>query len=571
MIDGDGSGHYSWLPSIFIYKTLDFSEVFESEKLRKGLDYQGHNYHDLNGTIVNKFPPGTAILIMPFFIIALIISSLTGLPVDGYNIIFQYSVGIAALFWAIIGLVFAYRLLLTYKISHKNSLLIVMASFFGTNLFAYTFLMPAFSHVYSFSLISILLYFTRVYFLSNKLSSLIVSSFVLGLIFTVRPVNILIVLFLPFLASTPSGFLDSVRHKFKEFKIVYTIFAFAIVLLPYFIINYIQTEALYYDAYTNEGFYWTDPQIVNFLFSFRKGWFIYTPFLLLIFPSLWAIFRKNKYEFLWFFLFIVVLIYVFSSWWNWFYGDSFGMRPMIDFTSIYILVIALYYCRLRDIIKSITLIFIVLTIALNIIQTYQYTKGIIHPDSMNREAYFHVFLKTDSKYSGSISGGPEYYFGQLNDQAFYSEFNDFEQDNSNWAKLWNAETKEVYSGSKSVRLSSERLFSPSLVWEIPDSLLDKQNLYVKIETMLFEPQLNSGKNALFIMDIQNLQGKTIFYKRAKLKQIPSETTHKWIMVSTGFQIPLLSEEHYLVKIYVWNLHKTNFLIDDLKVKFYEYN
>lgn len=571
LIDGDGSGHYSWLPSIFILKTLDFKDVFESEKLRKGPSYQGHNYHDVNGIIVNKFPPGTAILIMPFFIIALLLSHLFGMPVDGYSLIFQYSVGIAALFWAIVGLLFSYRLLLTYKIKHQSILLIVVAAFFGTNLLAYTFLMPAFSHVYSFALISILLYFTRIYFLKNTIKSLVISSLTLGIIFTVRPVNILILLFLPFLASNSKCFADSLKSKFRNFRLIYAIMAFIITLSPYFIINYLQTGSIYYDAYSNEGFYWTHPQVLNFLFSFRKGWFIYTPFMLLIFPALWSIFKKNKFEFYWFVIFITVLIYVFSSWWNWFYGDSFGMRPMVDFTSVFILLITLFYSSLNGIIKRITLTFIILIISLNNLQSYQYAKGIIHPDSMSKEAYSYVFLKTDSKYSDSISGGPESYFGKLSDVAFYSEINDFEKDYPNWAKLWNAETKEVYSGNKSVRLSSEKIYSPSFSWIIPDSLINKRNIYLKIESKLFEHEKNSAKNALFIVDIQNSHGKTIFYKRAKLKQIPSELTNKWVRISTGFQIPHLSEDHHLIKIYIWNLRKTNFLLDDLKVDFYEYN
>lgn len=571
LIDGDGSGHYSWLPSIFIYKTLDFKDVFESEKLRKGLSYQGHNYHDVNGITVNKFPPGTALLIMPFFIIALIISKLSGIPVDGYSFIFQYSVGIAAVFWAIMGLVFLYRLLLTYKIKPKTSLLLVSVSFFGTNLFAYTYLMPAFSHVYSFALISLLLFYTRTYFQKNTISSLIISSIILGLIITVRPVNILIILFIPFLASSSKCFTNSVIYKFKDFKIVYAVGAFILAISPYFIINYLQSGVLFYDAYTNEGFYWADPEIVNFLFSFRKGWFIYTPLLLLIFPSMYALYKKNKFELLWFLIFIIVLVYVFSSWWNWFYGDSFGMRPMVDFTSVFILLISLYYSNLKGIIKSVTLIFIILAISLNIIQSYQYTKGIIHPDSMDKEAYSYVFLRTDAKYSGSISGGAEYYYGKLTTIPFYEELNDFEEDYNNWAKLWTFESTEVYSGNKSVSMTLKKNFSPALNWKIHDSLINRQNLYVKIETMYFEPQKNSAKNALFIIDIQNEQGKTVFYKGAKLKHIPNNITEEWIRASTGFKIPHLDEEHYRIKIYVWNVQKTNFLVDDLKVGFYEYN
>lgn len=570
LIDGDGSGHYSWLPSIFIYKTLDFKDVFESEKLRKSADYQGHNYHEINGTTINKFPPGTALLIAPFFLLAFLISLILGHSPDGYSLIFQYSVGIAAVFWAFIGLLFLLKLLSTYKINGKLALLIVIATFAGTNLFTYTILTPAFSHVYSFAIISALIYYTRVYFLKRQFYTLIISATLLGLVFLIRPINILIVLFLPFLASNPKTLGLGIRNIFKNLNIVLTIGAASIFVIPYFLINYLQTGQLLFDTYTNEGFYWNDPQILNFLFSFRKGWFVYTPLFLLIFPAIYFNFKRNKYEVYWFLFFSFVLIYIFSSWWNWFYGDSFGMRPMVDFTAVYILFITLYINSLKDRIKSISLIFILMIIGLNLIQSFQYGKGIIHPDSMNREAYFHVFLRTDSKFEGSISGGPEYYFGTMNEKPFNEEFNDFEKDYGNWAKLWNPETANKYSGSKSVHLNKSNVYSPSLSWVIPDSLIERRNLYVKIESQIFEMEKNAAKNALFIMDIQDSLGKTVFYKRAKLKQVPNSTTKEWTEASTGFKLPHLNKQHHLVKIYIWNVKKGDFLVDDLKIGFYEY-
>ncbi len=105
---------------------------------------------------------------------------------------------------------------------------------------------------------------------------------------------------------------------------------------------------------------------------------------------------------------------------------------------------------------------------------------------------------------------------------------------------------------------------------IPDSLINKRNIYVKIETMVFEPTLNAAKNALFIMDIQDKKGKTIFYKGANLKQVPDNKTNKWVEMSTGIKLPHLNDKHYLVKIYVWNPEESEFIIDDLGIEFYEY-
>ncbi len=88
--------------------------------------------------------------------------------------------------------------------------------------------------------------------------------------------------------------------------------------------------------------------------------------------------------------------------------------------------------------------------------------------------------------------------------------------------------------------------------------------------MVFETSANAAKNAFFIMDIQNKEGKTVFYKGVNLKQIPNNKTDKWIKMSTGFKIPHLIDNYYLVKIYVWNNGNSSFVIDDIGIEFYDY-
>ncbi|NOY50522.1 MAG: hypothetical protein GXO88_08175 [Chlorobi bacterium] len=569
-VDGDGSGYYAWLPTLFMYKTLDFTDVFNAGKIRKGKDYQGHNYHRVNGLLINKFPPGTAFLMMPFFLIALFISFIFGLPIDAYEPIFQYSAGIAAVFWCWTGLIFLYKTLKTYNLSEKERIMLVLASIFATNLFAYTFLMPAFSHVYSFAAISIVIYSVRKYFLEQGTKYLIIGALSLGFVFMIRPVNLLILVFLPFLADDINNFGTMVLHKLKSMKFIYAILFFFIGIFPYLLINYNQTGSFIYFPYKNEGFYWSRPEIFDFLFSFRKGWFVYTPFYLLLFPSVIFLYIKNKFRFLWFISFFFVLIYVFSSWWNWFYGDSFGMRPMLDHTTAFILVIALFYSGLRKYTKRAVVVFVILAGMLNVVQTYQYAKGIIHPDSMNKEAYLKVFLKTSEKYSGIISGGPEYYYGKLKSGPFYHEKYDFESRLTSLSKLRKTDTAIVYSGRNSIKLDNHNIYSPSLNWILPDSLEGRRNLYVKISSMVYEKQKNSAAKALFIMDIQDKEGNTVFYKKARLKQMPDNKFGLWEIRGTGFKLPYLTKNHYLLKIYIWNKEKSVFYLDDLNIEFYEY-
>jgi hypothetical protein len=246
------------------------------------------------------------------------------------------------------------------------------------------------------------------------------------------------------------------------------------------------------------------------------------------------------------------------------------MRPMLDHTTAFVLIIALFYSRLRQYSKRLVIIFVFLSGMLNIVQTYQYAKGIIHPDSMNKEAYLKVFLKTSGKYSGFISGGPEYYYGKLKSKPFYHEKYDFESRLTSRSNQQKTDSAFVYSGKSSIKLDKHNIYSPSLNWILPDSLEGRKNLYVKISAMVLEKQKNSAAKALFIMDIQDKEGNTIFYKKARLKQMPDDKSAMWESRGTGFKLPYLTENHYLLKIYIWNKEKSVFYMDDLNIEFYEY-
>ena len=88
---------------------------------------------------------------------------------------------------------------------------------------------------------------------------------------------------------------------------------------------------------------------------------------------------------------LVVHMYITFSWWCWWYGGTFGQRPMIE---IYPL-LTLPLCAVIDRIWTTTTAVRVVSIGigaclvlLNIFQTYQYELGLIHYDAMSRELYF---------------------------------------------------------------------------------------------------------------------------------------------------------------------------------------
>jgi len=572
-IDGDGRGHYAYLTSLLIYHSVDFDDVFRFEKQNRPPDFMGHYYHEIDDTLINKYTAGTALLQLPFFLLGFLLSFIFGFPQDGYNVIFQYCVALSTLFWVGIGLIYFVKLLGTYNIKQKYAWLMAIVGLFGTNLFYYTFIQPSFSHAYSFSLITIFLYFSRMVFIDYKKRYVLLASFLLGLIVLVRPINIIVIASLPFIAETSQNFFDAIKRKVSNHDYFPAVLIFLLAISPQLIINYLQTGNIIIYGYKNEGFYFSDPQIINFLFSYKKGWLIYSPLFLLLLPAIIYLWRhRSKYVSITFLLFLVVQVYIFSSWWNWYYGDSFGMRPMVDYYGLFLLAIALLLYNIKiQWIKVVMAFFVFLVVLLNVVQSYQYAVGIIHPDSMSKNGYWYVFLKTDRKYKQAIAGGDETYYGKLNEKPFFTTHNQIENFDEGWTIPQNFNNKVASSDSLSVTQNYNSNYSPSFKIYISDTLTGYNNIYVRFKTSYYEMEQNTAKNAVFVVDISDAVGNAVFYKTFPIKQLPDNLVNMWQIGSIGFKLPEITQNMSYIKFYVWNVKKQTYLLDDLSLELYTYD
>jgi len=101
-------------------------------------------------------------------------------------------------------------------------------------------------------------------------------------------------------------------------------------------------------------------------------------------------------------LFFLLITYLFSSWHSWDYGASYGSRVYIDYYSIFFILFAILLNESSAVLKTIILLFSILTIPVNLIQSYQYKAYILHWTDMNKEKYWEVFLKTEQRYQGLL-------------------------------------------------------------------------------------------------------------------------------------------------------------------------
>jgi hypothetical protein len=395
IIEADARGYYAYLPATFIYHDLNFT-FYDSVERKAELDRFAYDYRvviDLEKT-VNKYFCGTAIAQSPFFLIAHGLSSVSGNETNGYSRIYMLFITIAGIFYLFIGLLFTDKLMELYKIKEISRSITIVAMLFGSNLFFYSVGEMGMSHVYSFAFIAMFCFFVKKNFLYPKAEYLFISMLLLGMIFLIRPPNLMIVLAVPFLAGDVyTIFTGSNTIKRNMNWFITGIILMLLIMSVQFIIYWISSGHFFVDSYPEENFHFTDPHFFSILFSYKKGLFLYTPVYLLALAGIATFYRKRKFAFFSFIFFFLILTYVLSSWWNWWYGGSFSSRVYVDYICLFaVLLASLLQAVKKKIFRFVLLPLLLVLIFLCQFQTYQYRYYLIHWENMTQEKYWDVFL-----------------------------------------------------------------------------------------------------------------------------------------------------------------------------------
>ena len=398
IIEADAKGYYAYLPAIFIYNDLNFGffDTIENHTYyNQNLEY---NYlRTINGKTVDKYYAGTALCLLPFFLAGHAITLATGLTADGYSYYYTFLVHLGALFYLMLALFGLRKLMRTFIPDEKIIAFVLFAIVFGTNLFYYSVTEFAMSHLYSFTAITWFCYLVRQYFSDHTGKHLVYIALLLGVITLIRPVNLLVVAAVPFLAGSRENLAHGFQYLARQtVHLMWAIIGFLLVIAIQLVIYKISTGSFLVYSYKEEGFKFLHPQIWNFLFSYRKGMFVYTPLLLASFTGFVFLYRMNRFGFYSLLGFLLALVYVFSSWHMWFYGGSFSQRVMVEYYAFFavLLATALYQIKSR-VLKKLFISLVLLLVVFCQIQTYQYRRMQIHWSDMNKEKYWDVFLRVD--------------------------------------------------------------------------------------------------------------------------------------------------------------------------------
>ncbi len=387
---------YSYLPITFIYHDLAL------EKLENGTNY-GDQFilwpkETPNGKKVITASTGMSFLYFPFFIVGHWYAQIFDYPATGYSSPYRFALMLSSFVYLIIGLFFLRKLLVKYYSEFVAGVVILVLPL-ATNMLWYTVVESPMSHVYSFALISVFLFLTDIWHENNTYVRTLLIGLLAGLITLIRPTNILVLLiFLLWDVKTLKELGARILlflHNWK--KVLIMVVAFILVWAPQFIYWKIQAGQFFYFSYPDDqGFFFGNPQIINSLFSWRKGWLLYTPVMIFAiagFPLLWKNYRKFFFPLV---IFLLVNIYVLSSWWDWWFGGGFGLRAYIDMYGVMALPMAAFITwglGRKAVIKYVLIVVFLLITARSVFHHVQYHYGAIHWVAMTKDAYLYSFWR----------------------------------------------------------------------------------------------------------------------------------------------------------------------------------
>ncbi|RSK42673.1 hypothetical protein [Hymenobacter perfusus] len=400
----DAMGYYLYLPAKFIYHDLRYLR-FIPDIMREygpsGSFYQAFPAPGLtDGTMVMKYPIGVALLEFPFFWLGHWAAALLGYPQDGFSAPYQVAIAFGGIAYGFLGLAVLRQVLRSFFSDAVTALTLVLVVL-GTNYFQYAVFDAAMSHTYGFTLYAILLWYTVQWHRQPTRWRAAGIGLATGLLVLTRPSEAVAVL-LPVLWGIDSkagliSKLQVVRHRWPDVLVL--LCCGVVAVLPQLLYWKWATGSFIVYSYQEQGFSFLHPHLREVLISFKKGWLVYTPLMLLVPLGLAVLFRQNRQIAVPVLAYGLATLWVVAAWDIWWYGGSFGQRALVSAYAALSLPLAalLAWCwtagwrRLLGL--GILLPVLVGLIDLNLFQHWQYMYGIIHTEDMTRPYYQAVFSK----------------------------------------------------------------------------------------------------------------------------------------------------------------------------------
>jgi hypothetical protein len=572
----DVYGYYLYLPATFIYNDpgLENREWIEQTRSKYNPSptiYQITKGKDNRQVIVYNI--GYSFVYAPGFFIAHQLAGLLDYDADGFSKPYQCSLEITAFLMTLLGL-FLFRKIALRFFSDKITALLQVVILVGTNYYfqvTYDGVMP---HNILFTLNCLIIWFTIQWHETKKTKHIILLAVFLGLATLCRPTELLWI-FLPLCwgICNKETFVEKCQLIKKHF--------FQIALFSILLLSIIFIQFLYYKYATGyyrvlnlhaERFSFFDPYTYSFLFSYKKGWLVYTPIMGAGIIGFYFLFKQNKKIWLGLFLFFILNIYVTSSWECWWYAASFSQRPMVESYAMMLFPIGHFLNWLSENKKKWLRIplfaCLFLLVILNVFQTWQFLNYIIDGERMTKEYYWAVFGKT------TLQKNERQYLSVNRDQEVFTEHEHY-SDNyfkkeafllnfENPTDTKNSIDTTAAEGKKSYVLKDDVPYTKA--FEIPVvEITSKSYAWIRATSWIYLTAPLSESNSCIVISIEN-GDRPIKYLTSSYKDIQP---FKWTEVHLDFITPIVRRDDDVLKAYIWNMGSKPLLVDDFKVEIFE--
>lgn len=333
---GDGFGYYIYLPSLIIDGDLDLSNQLAHQDQQA--EQRWYRLVPRTGRRGNCFQVGCAVLWSPFFVLAhamvLTLNAFgASIPVTGFGLAYELPVYCGSFAYGLIGVAFMRRLIIRLwdaRIANISTFYIAA----GTALAAYLWFEPDMSHVPSACLIAAFLFYLHRAYLADSVDSRTwgVIGILLGVIASVRAPDVLI----------GAGALAVGIRQWIRLHLPFTTAAnCAVACAAGAIVGFLPQMAVWTVLYGGpltrppavyEKMNWSSPDLVNYLWSTKRGVFVWTPVVAFAtVGALWGALRGPG--FLRYAFGILALGFYFNciipQWWV---GASFSERRLVDYS-----------------------------------------------------------------------------------------------------------------------------------------------------------------------------------------------------------------------------------------------
>lgn len=384
----DGYGYYLYLPHFFEKGNLDIKQNWAQRLQNEYCDgiYAYQIVRTESGKELNVYHLGQAFVELPGYVVGEAFARMLGFKNDGFSKPYYIAFVLNALLFIFLGLLYLRKLLLLY-FSEKVTAITILAIYFASNIYITFFLQKDLQHLYLFALNAIFLYHTFLFIRNKSSKQLILSALVLGLTVAIRPTQVLLGL-LPLILL-----LNTYGIRWAFFKRIWIYPAFGLLWnVPQIAYWWMIGGEPFIPNLHSENIILSDPNLVDFLFSYKKGWLLYSPVFLIGLHGFYVLYRSNRGLFWSILAFVTFYIWVMSAWECWWYAQSFGSRVMVDIYPILAVLIAysiLYWKRRLVMICGST--FIIGCSLLSMLQTHQAFKGYLSFENMTKQHYWYIF------------------------------------------------------------------------------------------------------------------------------------------------------------------------------------